>query len=277
MIPRDILQAWRGVAPWNAFDQIEHDLILSRILVEMFQDEFLSEHLIFRGGTAINKFHFSPPKRFSEDLDFTQFHEGPIKPIQSKILRLIEDIEGLEFAKPGRGGLGWKYYFDFEPEESAVRTRRIKIEINTRDHFTLFGRTTRVFEMKSPWFSGKANVTTVKAEGLMTGKMVALYDRAKGRDLFDLSEALKDKIIDPNEVIEGFNNYLRRDERSVSRAEFEMNLSRKLCDHDFREDVLPTLGMDMEYSPDEAAQRVHDKLIKKLPGAPYKGEENIFV
>ncbi len=277
MLPEAIIRQWEARAPWRDPVQVEHDLVMSRILVEMFQDEFLSEHLIFRGGTAINKFYFSPKKRFSEDLDFSQFHEGPIKPIQSKLLRLIENIEGINFEKSKRSRLGWKYFFDFEPEDPTVKSQRLKIEINTRDHSTLFGRKTETYTIDTQWFSGESNISTVSVEGLMTGKMVALYDRKKGRDLFDLAEGLKEGIMDPEKVVKGFVEYLERDNRSVSRAEFEMNLSEKLKDDEFRKDVEPTLTTDIEYSPDKAVEIVHAELIQQLAGDPYQGEDNIFL
>ena len=58
MIPKADIVAWRQVAPWISDAQIEQDLIISRTLVSMFQDAVLSEHLAFRGGTALHKLYF---------------------------------------------------------------------------------------------------------------------------------------------------------------------------------------------------------------------------
>jgi len=57
------------VAPWATDVQVEQDLVLSRILVEMFQDASLAEHLAFRGGTALHKLFLSPAAPYSEDVD----------------------------------------------------------------------------------------------------------------------------------------------------------------------------------------------------------------
>lgn len=46
------------------------------------------------------------------------------------------------------------------------------------------------FEVESPWFTGAAEVLTYEPEELLGTKLRALYQRKKGRDLFDLSEAL---------------------------------------------------------------------------------------
>ena len=53
--------------PWNDNAQIEQDLIISRALVAIFSDEFLSSQLAFRGGTALHKLYLSPQPRYSED------------------------------------------------------------------------------------------------------------------------------------------------------------------------------------------------------------------
>lgn len=50
MIPRAAIVAWRRVARWASDAQVEQDLVISRVLVELFSDEFLREHLAFRGG-----------------------------------------------------------------------------------------------------------------------------------------------------------------------------------------------------------------------------------
>ena len=53
---------------WPDDIQVEQDLILSRILMEIFSDPFLNKELAFRGGTALHKLFFSPPARYSEDI-----------------------------------------------------------------------------------------------------------------------------------------------------------------------------------------------------------------
>jgi len=51
MIGKPFIAKWQEHAPWKEFAQVEQDLIISRALVEIFSDEFLREHLAFRGGT----------------------------------------------------------------------------------------------------------------------------------------------------------------------------------------------------------------------------------
>jgi predicted nucleotidyltransferase component of viral defense system len=57
MIPRADIVAWRSHVFWKSDAQVEQDLILSRVLVELFSEKFLAKNLAFRGGTALHKLH----------------------------------------------------------------------------------------------------------------------------------------------------------------------------------------------------------------------------
>lgn len=72
MIPQTNIIAWSAVAPWAEQRQIEQDLIITRAIIELFNDDFLRRELRFRGGTALNKLHFPAPMRYSEDIDLVR-------------------------------------------------------------------------------------------------------------------------------------------------------------------------------------------------------------
>ena len=63
---------------------------------------------------------------------------------------------------------------------------RLKIEINTREHFTVLGLKEIPYKVENGWFSGECSLTGYELEELLGTKMRALYQRRKGRDLFDL-------------------------------------------------------------------------------------------
>ena len=69
MIPENFIQRWHQNVGWQTPAQVEQDLILSRMLVEIFSDPFLNEELAFRGGTAFHKLFITPAARYSEDID----------------------------------------------------------------------------------------------------------------------------------------------------------------------------------------------------------------
>lgn len=65
MIPRASIVFWSATAPWPSEDQVEQDLIVSRLLAEIAADPQLSETLAFRGGTCLHKLSPSRPLRSS--------------------------------------------------------------------------------------------------------------------------------------------------------------------------------------------------------------------
>ena len=78
MIPQDFIAEWRAQTRWPTDEQVEQDLVLCRALAEIFDDEELARDFALRGGTALHKLHFSPARRYSEDIDLVQLKPGPI-------------------------------------------------------------------------------------------------------------------------------------------------------------------------------------------------------
>ncbi|MEK7861046.1 MAG: nucleotidyl transferase AbiEii/AbiGii toxin family protein [Chloroflexota bacterium] len=72
-----------------------------------------------------------------------------------------------------------------------VRCLRLKIEINTREHFAVYGYLIERFTVESRWFSGGAHVRTFPLDELLVTKLRALYQRRRRRDLFDLCDACR--------------------------------------------------------------------------------------
>jgi predicted nucleotidyltransferase component of viral defense system len=63
VISADFIVEWRGQTRWATDEEVEQDLVLSRALVAIFEDSDLSDTVALRGGTALHKLHFSPPRR----------------------------------------------------------------------------------------------------------------------------------------------------------------------------------------------------------------------
>jgi len=183
MIPRPYIAKWQEYAPWKEFSQVEQDLIISRTLVEIFSDEYLRENLAFRGGTALHKLFLKPATRYSEDIDLVQIKPGPIKPIMERLAEVVTFFE--ETRTTQVRGHGAKALYRFTSEYEEIRMR-LKLEINCKEHFNVLGWVYFPFEIENEWFSGKAELRTYNINELLGTKLRALYQRSKGRDLFDL-------------------------------------------------------------------------------------------
>ena len=67
-------------------------------------------------------------------------------------------------------------------------------------------------------------------EELLGTKLRALYQRRKGRDLFDLAAALRELSPDAAAVVDAFQHYMAEEVRRITGDEFRANLTAKL-DH----------------------------------------------
>ena len=270
MIPRDYITQWRERAPWSEDFQVEQDLIISRALVEMFSDPVLAEGLAFRGGTALYKLYLTPPARYSEDIDLVQIESGPSGPLMDGLRSVLDPWLGQAKWKQTRGRVTFGYRLT--SEDTPPMRLRLMVEIDTREHYSAFGFARRPFSVASRWYSGTTAIATFALDELLATKLRALYQRRKGRDLFDLATGLADERSDAERIVSAFRQYMDRDGHRVTRAMFERNLARKLGDPQFDADMSALPRQGFEWRPAEAARAVSDRLISLLPGEPWEGE-----
>lgn len=266
MIPEDFIAEWQKFAPWRETYQVEQDLIICRALVEIFRQPVVSENLAFRGGTALYKLHM-PPVRYSEDIDLVQVHPGPIGSLMDALKEVLNPWLGEPKRKQSEGRITLTYRMNAE----SGLPLKLKVEINSREHFTVLGLEKRPLEIQSRWFSGSAAILTYQLDELLGTKMRALYQRKKGRDLFDLWHALSATGANLQSVVNCFLHYMEREGHKISRAEFEQNLIGKLGDAAFAKDVDPLLITGTAFDFQTAAEYIMNQLLPRIPGEPWQG------
>jgi predicted nucleotidyltransferase component of viral defense system len=269
VIPRSNITAWRMVAPWPDDTHVEQDLVLSRALVEIFRRPAVAEQFAFRGGTALHKLFFNPPGRYSEVIDLVQRRAGPIGPAVDDLRAALDPWLGKPTWKTGRGRFTLCHRFEttFQP---AVRMR-VKLEVNTREHFAVDGIVQHRLNVENPWFAGTAEITTYTLSELLGTKLRALYQRKKGRDLFDLALGLDHRDVDLDRLVGAFGKYMAYGGTPTTRAQVEANLAGKMEDAGFLGDVAPLLRTGLGYDPRTAWRRVRESIVARLPGEPWKG------
>jgi predicted nucleotidyltransferase component of viral defense system len=263
VIPKPYIAKWQEYAPWKEFSQVEQDLIISRTLVEIFSDNFLRKNLAFRGGTALHKLYLNPAPRYSEDIDLVQITEGPIKPILERLNKVITFFE--EDRRTQVRGHGAKALYRFTSEYEEIRMR-LKLEINCQEHFSVLGWADFPFELESEWFSGKAQIKTYNINELLGTKFRALYQRSKGRDLFDLDYARLNLKLEAPQIIQCFKEYtsFATGKRPPSKKEFLLNIEEKENSAEFRGDMEGLLRPEISYNQSEAFDWLKTELIEKL-------------
>ena len=163
--------------------------IEKNVVREYIQHLFLSslykfpkaEKLLFKGGTALRIIYNSP--RFSEDLDFTGWNIHQHRLIDELFINTLSEIEkqgikiDLKEAKPTTGGyLGIIHYsiYDFVGD--------IKFEISLRKSNKSTKEVSTIVNDYAPHYT----ILHLSGEGIVKEKIVALLDRKKPRDYYDL-------------------------------------------------------------------------------------------
>ena len=271
MIRPEYIAEWRNQAPWIRDFHVEQDLIISRAVVEIFSHPVLASELAFRGGTALYKLYLKPPGRYSEDIDLVRMHSGPAGHVMDALRQVLDPWLGKPKWKQSRRSI--KFLYRFDSADTPPLRMTLKIEINPNEHFSVFGYEKIPFSVDSSWFSGSTDVVTYSLDELLGTKLRALYQRKKGRDLFDLATALDSASVNPDRIIAAFTEYLKLEGHTVTRALFERNMENKLQDPGFEDDIVPLLAPGQHWDMEESARKVSARLIELLPGEPWKGEE----
>jgi predicted nucleotidyltransferase component of viral defense system len=141
---------------------------------------------------------------------------------------------------------------------------RLKVEINTREHFNVLGYREEPFSVESRWFSGTCKIKTYELDELLGTKLRALYQRRKGRDLFDLWLGLTLGKANPDTVVQTFRKYMEMEDHSVSKKEFKQNLLKKMQTKSFLTDTDNLLRPTITYDQQEAFLLIDEHLLKLL-------------
>lgn len=261
MIPRADITAWRAQAPWSSNEQVEQDLIISRALVELYSHELIQKTCAFRGGTAIHKLYMAPQPRYSEDIDLVQIDPQPIGEVLNCVREQLTFLGTPRIIQKNRNNT---LVFICESEIPPVVPIKLKIEINCREHIIVNGLQRTPFKIASRWFNGESTLTTYSLEELLGSKLRALYQRKKGRDLFDLWYCLANRPHDDQVIIRTFVSLMENTGHSITQRAFIANMNYKLNDPDFSGDLTGLLRVGTPFDLAEAWRVVADRLISKL-------------
>jgi len=277
-ITRQDILAHQAVAPWSAQHQIEQDLILCRAMVALFDDAFLSSQIAMRGGTLLHKVHLAPASRYSEDIDLVVVGTRPEEHIRRAVRRVLTDVLGTPKAsvwdtiklalrntvKPSRV---LRMTYSIPSIIESGRMLDIVVEANVTE------RTPHLSVVEIPFsfpFRDESIQTQIKGYDIheMLGtKMRAMFQRKRGRDLFDLYWALTKSAspVDPSAIIESFQHYMKQEGTKAGRAEFVGILEAHLKDRGFCSDMEPLLRSGISYDPQSAGIYIKTNLLSLLP------------
>jgi predicted nucleotidyltransferase component of viral defense system len=266
MIPRAYITEWANQVPWQTNEQVEQDLVICRALVEIFSDEFLAKSLAFRGGTALHKLYLNPQPRYSEDIDLVQITPEPFGPVVDKLRERLSFL-GAPIRKQKENN--FTLHYRFESEFPPSQNLRLKVETNCREHFTVLGYHQFPFQVNSSWFTGECNITTYQLEELLGTKLRALYQRRKGRDVYDVYKALVQKPeMDKEALLHCYHAYIAFavNEPPTQKVYLE-NMEAKMQDDEFLGDIVALIRPTEKYDMKTAFELVRLELLEKMDGS----------
>jgi len=262
MIPFADITAWSNTSPWGNPHFVEQDLVLCRILTELFNDNLLTAKLALRGGTAIHKLYLFPQPRYSEDLDFVQLTTEPIGEVLNRTREVLSFL-GKPNIKQTQINNTILYHYISEPLPQVKS--RIKIEINCHEHLNVHGTSIMPFSVRNPWFTGGCNIVTYSIDELIGTKIRALYQRKKGRDLFDIYYALMSGLLNIDKTIFCYRKHMEFSVGQVPSAKvYSDNLAGKINDPLFISDMRPLLRPGIHYEIYEAYEMFREHFIKAM-------------
>lgn len=212
--------------------QIEKDYVLSWVLYGISQEPFLKDNLVFKGGTALKKFHFDD-YRFSEDLDFTLINNNiePNKIIEcfkKSFLKVKQqsniDLEIKDYETNKHGDLC--FYVNFVgPLKGGLGTRNIKVDITYNELIINKAEELSIFKEYSDIQSLDIRIQVYSLKEVFIEKLCALIGRTQPRDLYDLWYLLEESIID---LKEEWNDFLEKAKsKKIEEPNILYTLSRK--------------------------------------------------
>ena len=198
---RDIL-AHQQQVPWPNLRQIEQDLLLCRAMTALFDDGFLKTQVAMRGGTLLHKVHLAPASRYSEDIDLVVIGDRPDEHVRKAINRVLLGVLGRPTSSAWQA-VKLAVRNAVKPSKVLRVIYRVPSVTDPRGTPLEIVIEANVTERKSyrpisllPFsylFRDEMVATTVNGfeiHEMLGTKMRALFQRRRGRDLFDLYWAL---------------------------------------------------------------------------------------
>lgn len=234
----------------------EQDLRLCSILEKIYSDSFLSERLLLKGGTAINKLYLKTTPRLSIDLDFN--HIGSKERVLSETKKIRELIQHSLSADSS-----YHVTFRHRYEQTTIVARykpifgtdqHIKLEISHVERFPILPL--EQLEFRNPISDSMIWVNTYKLDELVSTKLRAFHERLSGRDLYDLYFISKLNILDQTAVRKMLIYYLFRSRKVFNPKTFFRRVEEASENNGIEDDVSGYVRNDIPFSMPAAASEV---------------------
>lgn len=242
-------------------DSFEKVLRIMKILEFLNTQEYLKEHFILKGGTAINLTIFNMP-RLSVDIDMdfepncSSEEMADAREKAASILQLYMESEGYVLGSDSRKSHSLDA-FHYRYQNVAGNTDMLKIEINYSLRCHLF--TARFRPILAEAFGQALDVNVLDPIEIFASKANALVSRAAARDLYDFYNMISnDMFADRRDMFRKsiiFYNTISAD--SVNK-EFDTSALDTITMTKIRRDLIPMLSDRGKFSLEMRMKRTKE-------------------
>lgn len=242
-------------------DTFEKVLRLKEILRYLNEEEYLKEHLLLKGGTAINLTVFNLPRLSVDiDLDYTP-NDTKVDMLEAreKITTLIKDYmeaEGYQLSQGSRLTHSLDAFY-YQYQNAGGNRDMIKIELNYSLRAHILEPVHR--KILPEVFDDDLMIRMVAPMEIFAAKGNALISRAAARDLYDWGNLIAENLfVDERDIFRKcFAFYATISAETVNR-DFDTSAIDSLKFGKIRRDLFPVLSRKDNFMLDERKHKAKD-------------------
>lgn len=248
-------------------DTFEKVLRLREILRYLNEEEYLKEHLLLKGGTAINLTVFDLPRLSVDiDMDYTPNDtKEDMLEAREKITNIIKDYmdaEGYQLSKSSRFTHSLDAFY-YQYQNAGGNRDMIKIELNysLRAHILEPVHRRIIPEV----FDNGMTIRMVAPIEIFAAKGNALISRAAARDLYDWGNLIAENLFagERDMFRKCFAFYATISAETVNR-DFDTSAIDSLKFDKIRRDLFPVLSKKDNFKLDERKQQAKDYIAELM-------------
>jgi len=245
------VRSWADEQGFADLSLAELDYRLVQVLRILYGNSFLAKRLYLKGGTAINKLYLKATPRLSVDLDFN--HIGSKDQVLRERGQVREEITTFLKAQDPSYDIQVKRKYEQTTLNIRYRTlmgtpQHFKMEISHIERFPILEPVEKQFETSE----GPFGIATYQLEELTATKLRALFERFKGRDIYDLYFVSKLEP-EPTATRKLFLYYFYRSRKVFNPKVYFRNLGERYSSGSYIDDVSRFVKPTVQFSLKEAA------------------------
>lgn len=248
-------------------DTFEKVLRLKEILCYLNEEEYLREHLLLKGGTAINLTVFNLPRLSVDiDMDYTpnDTKEDMLK-AREKITTLIKDymkVEGYQLSKGSRFTHSLDAFY-YQYQNAGGNRDMIKIELNYSLRAHILEPVHR--RILSEAFDDGMTIRMVAPMEIFAAKGNALISRAAARDLYDWGNMIAENLFeDERDMFRKCFVFYATISADTVNSNFDTSAIDSLNFDKIRRDLFPVLSKKENFMLDERKRQAKDYIAELL-------------